>query len=222
MQFRVDQRDYQGPLDLLASLSIDRDLPLDSISLAEIARRYREGLGRGDLSLAEVGDFALLEARLIRLKAAWQRLLPDVPEEDGEAAAEPVRDAGALAVLRFLQSRRRQAEYLHPAARMLANYPPEALIQALERIDRRAVQRIGRRVRLRAAPRVQFRRVLLWLRQALRSGQRVEVAAPLRSRGERVLELLAALELTRLGEAEIEQSRLYAPIFITRRGADIG
>lgn len=223
MQFRVDQPQYQGPIDLLTSLSHERDLPLESISLAEIVRSYRQQLRlRDDVHLSEVGDFVLLEARLIRLKAAWQRMVPEMPDEEQEPAVFGSRDPAAAKGARFLRSRAAIGILMHPAAMPLSNYPREAIVEAMQRLQRRAETRIGRRLRLRAAPRLQFRRVLSWLRQALRRGERVEVAGIERPRGERVLEFIAALELGRLGEALIDQEHFFAPIYIVRRDADLG
>lgn len=223
MQFRVNQPEYQGPLELLTSLSIERDLPLDGISLAEIARCYRGALREaGAVPLSEVGDFALLEARLIRLKAAWRRPLLELPEDDAGLAEMPGRDGGLAPWTRFLRARQSRALFLHPARAPLATYPKEAIAEAIERLERRARTRIGHRARLRAAPRVQLRQVLAGLRRALLERGRIEVAAAGSSRGARVLELVAALELTRLGEAAIEQERFCRPLYLSRRGARSG
>lgn len=225
MQFRVNLPQFQGPLELLTSLSIERDLPLDGISLAAIAHAYRTALrapAAGGVPLSEVGDFALLEARLIRLKAGWRRPGPELPEEDLAGEQTPRRDGELVQAALFLRSRLSRALFLHPAHAPLATHPVQAIAEAMERIDRRAKTRIGRRARLRAAPRVQFRQVLAGLRQALRERGRIEVAAWGSSRGARVLELVAALELTRLGEATLEQEQFLRPIYISRRGAERG
>ncbi len=222
MEFRVQQERYQGPLELLVSLCLDRDLPLPEISLSRIAKAFQEELrGVQDVPLGEVGDFAVLSARLIRLKAAWQRGEFDLDQEDEQAATLPsAQDAPEVRTgVPFLRARQRQAVFRHPVRAPLASYPPIALVEAMERVARRA-RRIGRRTRLRARPRLAFRRVLQGLRQALRSERRLRIAGPDRSRSQGILEVLGALELTRLGEAGIDQERLYGPLYLVAREAD--
>ncbi len=224
MEFRVQQERYQGPLELLVSLCLERDLPLPEISLSRIVRAFQEELrGAQDLPLTDVGDFAVLSARLIRLKAAWQRGEYDIAEDDEQAATLPsAQDALEVQVgVPFLRARARQAVYRHPVRAALAQYPPIALVEAMERIVRRS-RRIGRRVRLRQRPRMAFRRVLLELRRALRSQRRLRIAAPGSTRGQGILEVLGALELTRLGEAGIEQSALYSPLYLVAREGEHG
>ncbi len=219
MDFRVEQERYQGPLELLVSLCLERDLPLPEISLARIARAFQEELrGAEDLPLGEIGDFAVLSARLIRLKAGWQRGEFDLSDEDGDASAIPqAQDAPEVQVgVPFLRARARRAVFLHPVRAQLASYPPIVLVEAMDRVRRRA-RRIGRRARLRQRPRLAFRRVLIDLRRALRVERRLRIAAPGRPQRDGILEILGALELTRLGETSIEQERLYGPLYLVAR-----
>jgi chromatin segregation and condensation protein Rec8/ScpA/Scc1 (kleisin family) len=219
VDFRVEQERYQGPLELLVSLCLERDLPLPEISLARIAKAFQEELrGAGDLPLGDIGDFAVLSARLIRLKAAWQRGEFDLSDEDGDVTAVPrAQDAPEVQVgTPFLHRRMRQAVFLHPVRAQLASYPPIVLVEAMDRVQRRA-RRLGRRARLRPRQRMAFRRVLLDLRRALRTERRLRIAAPGRVRREGILEILGALELTRLGETLIEQERLYGPLYLVAR-----
>ncbi|MDA8345820.1 MAG: hypothetical protein M0Z66_10090 [Thermaerobacter sp.] len=216
MEFRVQQERYQGPLELLVSLCLERDLPLPDISLSRIARAFQEEIrGAEDLPLADVGDFAVLSARLIRLKAAWQRGEWNLDDDDEEAATVPrAQDAPEVQIgVPFLRRRVRQAVFRHPARAPLASYPPIILVEAMERVQRRA-RRLGRRARLKTRPRLAFRRVLQTLRRALREERRLRIAAPERTRREGILEVLGALELTRLGEAGIDQERLYGPLYL--------
>jgi chromatin segregation and condensation protein Rec8/ScpA/Scc1 (kleisin family) len=223
VQFRVVQDAYQGPLDLLLRLALERDLPLGEISLAAIARDYRRELGQSrDVPLGEVGDFAVLQARLLHLKAGWRRhVAEELEEAEAVAAAAGVGQEMAAAVA-FLRSHMREPLFARQVARPLAACDPAELFAAWQRINRRA-RVLGRRARLRPKPQIPFRRVLHALRRELRKEGRLRIAAPGRSRPEAVLELLGALELTRLGEAGIEQEHLQAPLYLVgREEADDG
>lgn len=217
VQFRVVQDAYQGPLDLLLRLSLERDLPLPEISLAAIAREFRQGLRESEeLSLGDVGDFAVLSARLLRLKAGWRRHVAEELEEPETAAAAPGPDAGILAAVDFLRRRMREPRFARAVPRQLAPGDSAELVEAWLRLQRRAA-RLGRRARLRPKAQMPFRRVLAALRRELRKEGRLRIAAPERTRREAVLELLGALELTRLGEAGIEQAGLLDPLYLIGR-----
>ena len=55
------------------------------------------------------------------------------------------------------------------------------------------------------------------LRRALREQGRLRIAAPGLPRRAAILELLGALELTRGGEAELEQEQLWTPLYLLAR-----
>lgn len=223
MQFRVAQEAYQGPLELLLRLSLERDLPLPEISLAEIARSFRQELrGERDLSLSEVGDFAVLAARLLRLKAGWRRYVAEELEEADDLPAVGGSGASLASAVLFLRQRMGQPLFARLVARPLAKVDPQELLLAWDRLTQRS-RRLGRRTRLRPKAQVPFRRVLHALRRELRIQGKLRIAPPDRARREAVLELLGALELTRLGEAGLEQERLIDPLYlVVREEADDG
>lgn len=223
MQFRVSQDAYQGPLDLLLRLSLERDLPLPEISLAIIAREFRQALREyAEVPLGDVGDFAVLSARLLRLKAGWRRHVADELEEAEELAIEAGSDPEISAGVEFLRRRMREPLLPRQVQRPLASCDPGELLAAWDRLQRRAA-RLGRRTRLRPKAQIPFRRVLAALRRELRQQKRLRIAPPERTRREAVLELLGALELTRLGETGIEQERLTDPLYlVVREEADDG
>ncbi len=223
MQFRVVQDAYQGPLDLLLRLSLERDLPLPEISLATITREYRQSIkAASEVALGDVGDFAVLSARLLRLKAGWRRHVAEELEEAEELPGEQDAAQALTAAVEFLRARMRQPLFAREVARPLAGCDPEELLLAWDRLRRRAA-RLGRRARLRPKAQIPFRRVLGALRRELRQQGRLRIAAPSRPRREAVLELLGALELTRLGEAGLEQERWTDPLYlVAREEADDG
>lgn len=223
MQFRVVQDAYQGPLDLLLRLSLERDLPLPEISLAAIAREFRQGIRQAsEVPLGDVGDFAVLSARLLRLKAGWRRHVAEELEEAEEIPVEIGSAPEMAAAVEFLRRRMREPLLAREVPRPLASCDPADLMEAWDRLRRRAA-RLGRRARLRPRAQIPFRRVLGALRRELRQQGRLRIAAPTRPRREAVLELLGALELTRLGEAGLQQERLMDPLYlVVREEADDG
>ncbi len=223
MQFRVVQEAYQGPLDLLLRLSLERDLPLPDISLAAIAREYSQSIKASpELQLGDVGDFALLSARLLRLKAGWRRHVAEELEEADELAASSEPTLEFTAAVAFLRGRMREPLFARDVPHPLASCDIAELTEAWNRLLRRAA-RLGRRTRIRPKGQIPFRRVLGVLRRELRREGRMRIAAPTRPRREAVLELLGALELTRLGEAGLEQAMLTDPLYlIAREEADDG
>jgi len=213
MQFRVAQDAYQGPLDLLLRLALERDLPLPEISLARVAQEFRQDLREhGDLPLHEVGDFAVVAARLIRLKAGWRRFL-EPEEDDPEAAPERPGARSYAPGVDFLRGHMGQMLLARDVPRELRDYPPEELLEAFRRMRAR-VRRLARRPRLRPKSQIPFRRVLAALRRRLRESGRVPIAQRGSARPQAVLELLGALELTRAGEAGLDQAAFNAPLFL--------
>src|SRR4051812_12290203 len=99
-ELELDLDAFEGPFDLLLSLVLREELELRDIDLADIVVAFVEHLdARGELDLDACGEFLVLVAALLELKA--RRLFP---EEDAELAElEPEEAAEELA--------RRLAEY---------------------------------------------------------------------------------------------------------------
>ena len=88
MAYRVKLRTFEGPLDLLLFLIKKEEVDIYDIPMAEITRQYLEYLEiLSLLDLEGAGDFILVAATLIRIKA--QMLLPKNPEEQEEEEEDP-------------------------------------------------------------------------------------------------------------------------------------
>jgi len=86
--YRVKLRMFEGPLDLLLFLIKKEEVDIYDIPIAEITRQYLEYLEILTLlDLESAGDFILVAATLIRIKA--QLLLPKNPEEQEEEEEDP-------------------------------------------------------------------------------------------------------------------------------------
>src|SRR4249919_4365666 len=96
----LDLDAFEGPLDLLLSLVLRAELPLQEVDLAEIVVAFVARLAeRDELDLDACGEFLVLISALLELKA--RHLFPD--EEAELAELEPEEAAEELA--------RRLAEY---------------------------------------------------------------------------------------------------------------
>lgn len=88
MPYRVKLINFEGPLDLLLFLIKKNEVDIYDIPIAAITQQYLEYVAILQmLDLEGAGDFILLAATLIRIKA--QMLLPKPPEESEEEEEDP-------------------------------------------------------------------------------------------------------------------------------------
>jgi segregation and condensation protein A len=88
MLYRVKLTNFEGPLDLLLFLIKKNEVDIYDIPIAAITQQYLEYVAILQmLDLEGAGDFILLAATLIRIKA--QMLLPKPPEESEEEEEDP-------------------------------------------------------------------------------------------------------------------------------------
>lgn len=88
MPYRVKLEAFEGPLDLLLFLIKKSEVDIYDIPIAEITRQYLEYLEIITwLDLEGAGDFILMAATLIRIKA--QMLLPKPALAEGEEEEDP-------------------------------------------------------------------------------------------------------------------------------------
>src|SRR4051795_11228308 len=107
-ELELDLDAFEGPFDLLLSLVLRKELPLNEVDLAEIVISFVERLSeRGELDLDACGEFLVLISALLELKARAM-----FPEEEAELAElEPEEAAEELA--RRLAEYRRAKEAAH-------------------------------------------------------------------------------------------------------------
>jgi len=88
MPYRVQLQNFEGPLDLLLFLIKKNEVEIYDIPVADITQQYLEYLTMIELlDLDNAGEFVLMAATLIRIKA--QMLLPKPELEDDEEAEDP-------------------------------------------------------------------------------------------------------------------------------------
>src|SRR4051794_7853837 len=122
-ELELDLDAFEGPFDLLLSLVLREELPLQEVDLAEIVIAFVEHLSdKGELDLDACGEFLVLISALLELKARAM-----FPEEEAELAElEPEEAAEELA--------RRLAEYRR--AKEAANWLAERLGETRDRFFR--------------------------------------------------------------------------------------
>ena len=235
----VDVDGFEGPLDLLLTLSRTQKVDLRQISILALAEQYLKFIETArDLRIELAADYLVMAAWLAYLKS--RLLLPPEPGEEGASAEE-------LAAHLAFQLERLEA-MRQAAARLMARdrLGRDRFVRgAEEAVTRRRTVRydVGlldllqayARIRTRDAfrPLVLDREAVLTMEQALdrmkglirfagdwtdlaRYLPEAWVAEPARRRSAMASHFAAALELVKEGRAEMRQSDTFAPIQLRR------
>jgi segregation and condensation protein A len=236
-ELELDLDAFEGPFDLLLSLVLREELPLNEVALAEIVLAFVEHLAeKGELDLDACGEFLVLISALLELKARAM-----FPEEEAELAelepeeaaeelarrlAEYRRAKEAAAFLRERLDERRDLFFrIGPAPlapkpeRKLAPQDPEKLAAVLRLLAVEPPAPSTAHMALRFPPTSQFLdrwRSLLRRRSRFDFDQEVEGL----SRVEIAVAFLALLELRKQNEIAIAQAAPFAPMRISRADAE--
>ena len=235
-ELELDLDAFEGPFDLLLTLVLKEELDLAEVDVAEIVVTFCERLAeRGELDLEACGEFLVLVAALLELKA--RGLFPD--EEAELLELEPEEAAEELA-RRLAEYRRAKeaAEWLAerlegesdrffrlgpaPLAprveRRVAPQEPEKLAAALRALSAEPPAVSLAHLELRFPP---VSRFLERFRAVLRRRRVFDLDAEVQgmSRIEQAVAFLALLELRRAGDAALEQAAPFGPIRVRRTGA---
>jgi segregation and condensation protein A len=228
-ELELDLDAFEGPFDLLLTLVLKEELDLAEVDVAGIVITFVERLAeRGELDLEACGQFLVLVAALLELKA--RGLFPDEEAELSELEPEEAAEELARRLAEYRRAKeaaawlaeRLEAESdrffrLGPAPlaprleRRLAPQEPETLAAALRALAAEPPSLSLAHLELRFPPVAQF----LERFRAVLSRRRVfdldaEVEGMLRI--EQAVAFLALLELRRGGEVALEQAAPFAPI----------
>jgi segregation and condensation protein A len=232
-ELELDLDAFEGPFDLLLTLVLKEELDLAEVDVAAIVVAFVERLAeRGELDLEACGEFLVLVAALLELKA--RGLFPD---EDAELSELEPEEAAEELARRLAEYRRAKeaaawlAERLEeegdrffrlgpaPLAprpeRRLAPQEPDSLAVALRALSAEPPSVSLAHLELRFPPVSQF---LERFRSVLRRRRRFDLDAEVEglSRIEQAVAFLALLELRRSGEVALEQAAPFAPIRVSR------
>ncbi|WIV51862.1 ScpA family protein [Marivivens sp. LCG002] len=239
----VDVGAFEGPLDLLLTLSRTQKVDLRQISILALAEQYLSFVEKAkELRLELAADYLVMAAWLAFLKS--RLLLPPDPEEEGPSGEEL---AAHLAFqLERLQAMREQAAKLMARDQKGRDFFVRGLGENVERVRKTRytatlldlMQGYARiRTKDEFRPFVLDREAVFTMEQALErmrgmigfTGDWVEIAAFLpegwhrdkvRRRSSTAATFAASLELVKEGLADIRQSELFAPIQIRPRKRD--
>jgi segregation and condensation protein A len=236
-ELELDLDAFEGPFDLLLTLVLKEELDLAEVDVAGIVVAFCERLAeRGELDLEACGEFLVLVAALLELKA--RGLFPDEEAELSELEPEEAAEELARRLAEYRRAKeaagwlaeRLEAEgdrffRLGPAPlapraeRRLAPQEPESLAVALRLLAAEPPSVSLAHLELRFPPVSQF---LERFRAVLRRRQRFDLDAEVDglSRIEQAVAFLALLELRRSGEVSLEQAAPFAPIRVRRAEAE--
>ena len=232
-ELELDLDAFEGPFDLLLTLVLKEELDLAEVDVAGIVVTFVERLAeRGELDLEACGEFLVLVAALLELKARGL-----FPEEEAELSELEPEEAAEELARRLAEYRRAKeaaawlAERLEteqdrffrlgpaPLAprpeRRLAPQEPGTLGAALRALAAEPPQVSLAHLELRFPPVAQFLerfRAVLGRRRVFDLDAEVEGM----SRIEQAVAFLALLELRRGGEVALEQAAPFAPIRVRK------
>jgi segregation and condensation protein A len=232
----LDLDAFEGPFDLLLTLVLREELELRDVDVAEIVLAFVERLAeRDELDLEACGEFLVLSAALLELKA--RGLFPDEELDleglDPEDAAEELAERLAAyrrfrAAAGWLEEKldaesdryfRLGAAPLGPApSRPLAQQEPAQLVVALRSLAAVPPEPSLRHLVLSYPP---LSRFLDRFRNLLRARGRFafDNEVDRLSRVEQIVAFLALLELRKRGEAQIAQAGPFEPITVWNASA---
>jgi segregation and condensation protein A len=227
----LDLDAFEGPFDLLLTLVLKEELELADVEVARIVVAFVERLAeRGELDLEACGEFLVLVAALLELKA--RALFPDEELDLGDL--DPEEAAGELAERLALYRRFKAAAgwleerlaaerdrffRLGPAplapvpARPLASQHPELLRAALRALAAEPPEPSLLHLSLGYPPVSRFLerfRALLRGRGRFSFDREVETL----TRPEQIVAFLALLELRKRGEIAVGQAAPFDPITV--------
>jgi segregation and condensation protein A len=232
-ELELDLDAFEGPFDLLLTLVLKEELDLAEVDVAGIVVTFVERLaGRGELDLEACGEFLVLVAALLELKA--RGLFPDEEAELAELEPEEAAEELARRLAEYRRAKeaaawlaeRLEAESsrffrLGPAPlaprpeRRLAPQEPESLAAALRALAAEPPSVSLAHLELRFPPVAQFLerfRAVLSRRRVFDLDAEVEGM----TRIEQAVAFLALLELRRGEEVALEQAAPFAPIRVRR------
>jgi segregation and condensation protein A len=232
-ELELDLEAFEGPFDLLLALVLRDELELVEVDVAGVVVAFVERLAeRDELDLEACGEFLVLIAALLELKARVLLAGEDVDLEDLDPAAAAEELAQRLAEYRRIKeaaawlSERLGAERgrffrLGPAPlapqpeRRLAPQDPEGLAFALRALAAEPPAVSLAHLELRFPPVEQFLgRFRALLARRTRFDFDTEVQGM--TRVEQAVAFLALLELRKTEEIELSQAEPFAPIRVRR------
>lgn len=228
--YRVHLTQFEGPLDLLLYLIRKDEISIYDIPIARITGEYLEYLNLMKLlDLETAGEFLLMAATLIRIKA--RMLMPRDQEEEEDEAADPRKELERLLLQHqhFQQLGSELSELAERESRLFAR--PGERLEGEEEVEWREATLFDlltsfRRMMARAPARAEYHveREEITLEAMIEEiRERLQGKAPVlfwtlprgeASRPELVVLFLAVLELARQGSLQLRQAAPFGEIWV--------
>lgn len=229
--YRVDLAIFHGPLDLLLYLIKKDEVEIYDIPIAKITRQYLEYIDlMKELNLEVVGDFILMAATLIRIKA--KMLLPR-EVEDGEEV-DP-REELVAALIEYKKYKEvgeilrekailEERNYVPPTPHKKEDYKTDwmpatnlfDLLTAFKEVLKERPEDTTHQVELEAVSIQERMKVVLDILSTREYASFIELFSDLPRRIVAVVTFIALLELARARRISISQSRPFAELRIYR------
>ena len=237
MAYSVHLAQFEGPLDLLLHLISEAELDIKDIFVSEITAQYLSYMDEVDaLDMDKASEFLSMAATLLYIKS--RQLLPKPPAES-EEGEDP--EAMLIRQLRDYQAFKKAGEEFKTlfdrAARSMTRLPEDvllpppqveldgatldALMLAFAELMRRGEteQKLDHTQRVRS-DRYTVRAQIRKIREALACGSALlftDLFAADADRLERIVTLMALLEMLLHGEVHIRQGVPFAPITVSAK-----
>ncbi len=232
MSYRITIPKFEGPLDLLLFLIRKNEMDITDIPIASITKQYLGYLETMQvLNLEQAGDYILMASTLMNVKS--QMLLPTeepLPlEEIEDPRADLVRRLQAYQAVKDVAVELKQMEF--EAAHFLPRaFFPELSSKELEDISmgevtlvdfleafRRSISKWGTVVHRVAANRINLDEMITRIIKRLGNAEKVswqELFTEAADRLERILILLSLLEMSRLQQVSLKQTRAFGNLWV--------
>jgi segregation and condensation protein A len=229
-EYKVKLDQFEGPLDLLLYLIKKQELNIYNIPIARITQQYLDYINMLEfLNLELAGEFLVMAATLMRIKA---RMLLPSRDEEGEDEVDPRRElvqqlleyqkfkqaAGQLETMEYqrgLLFTRPGPDGDQEAVETEYSYNLYDLLIAFKKVMEEAKERVFEV----AVDEVSIEEKIGLLKQKLDENEMVafrDLFDPKSTLRDLVTTFLALLEILRLGNATVRQSKPFSEIWIHR------
>lgn len=236
LPIRVQLPAFEGPLDLLLHLIQQNEIEISDIPIAKITRQYLETLEMmRELDLEVAGEFLVMAATLMRIKARMLLPPPITTEEEEEDPRQGLvrqlleyrRFKDASRELERLEGERRlrfdrgaPAQLEDPEASELL---PVSLFRLLDALKSVLARQVPTPVHTIVAEPIRLEEAIALIESRLREHTRLlfeELLEPFVSRLEKITAFLGLLEMLKSGLIEAAQEDQFGPIWVEWRGEE--
>ncbi|HZU12037.1 MAG TPA: segregation/condensation protein A [Chloroflexota bacterium] len=216
---------FAGTVEELPAFVAADSASLTQFPLAQIPRQVLHQMSSAEaLDLEQTGEVLVTAARLLLLKSGLLLAVPDDAPEESAPAVERADPVELRATARRLAERQGQESLPAPGRLDLVNprVEPRSAGLLTRAWDALVAREVGKVVHASVPGFVRLEAAISRLLGGLRVGRRLVLREAMQgaTRREAVMLFLAALELNRRGQAEIQQDRLFGDVVLHMDAAE--